>query len=133
MTPRKLSPLLLAAAAALVTTATPANATETNACSSIIFNACFYSQPAFNGTEYRTTIYYPGCFTLPPSRSYHTDVVVTVYSESNCTGQSAEIRGYFGFDIGFAARSYLNPPGLTFGPFLRLTQPAQAARWVRTH
>jgi hypothetical protein len=110
MTLRKLTPLTLAAAAALAGGATPANATETNACGSIIFNACFYSEPAFRGTEYRTTIYYPGCYSLPPSRSYHTDVTVTVYSESNCTGNSTEISGYFGFDIGFAARSYRNPP-----------------------
>jgi len=110
MKPRRLSSLLIITAAVLATTATPANATAANACSSIIFNACFYSQPVFNGTEYRTTIYSHGCYTLPPSRSYHTDVNATVYSESDCTGQSKEISGYFGFDIGFEARSYLYPP-----------------------
>jgi hypothetical protein len=109
MTLRRLSALALITAAAFATTATPANAVPANACDSIIFNACFYPQPVFQGTEYRTTIYSHGCFTLPASRSYHTDVTVTVYSESDCTGQHKEISEYFGFDIGFDARSYLYP------------------------
>ncbi|MFD9964351.1 hypothetical protein [Amycolatopsis sp. NPDC058986] len=108
---RRVLPPAVAAAAILTAAATPAQATEADACGSIIFNACFYPEKAFHGTEYRTTIYYPGCFRLPPSRSYHTDVVVKVYSESDCTGQSTEIRGYFGFDIGFDARSYFKSPG----------------------
>jgi hypothetical protein len=34
----------------------------------------------------------------------------TVDSESDRTGQSTEISGYFGFDIGFDARGYRYPP-----------------------
>lgn len=109
MTAKKLSAAFLACAATLVITATPASAVPSNPCGSIIFNACFYSEPGFQGTEYRTTIYYHGCYTLPPSRSYHTNVTATAYSESDCTGQQAEISGYFGFDIGFSALSYRYP------------------------
>ncbi|MFC4857852.1 hypothetical protein [Actinophytocola glycyrrhizae] len=109
MTVEKLSAVLLATAATFVITATPASAAPSYPCDSIIFNACFYSEPAFHGTEYRTTIYYHGCYTIPPSRSYHTNVTATVYSESDCTGQQAEIHGYFGFDIGFSASSYRYP------------------------
>lgn len=109
MTFRKLFAGILAAAATFVITATPASATTPYPCDSIIFNACFYPEPSFHGTEYRTVIYYHGCYTLPPSRSYHTNVTATVYSESDCTGQQAEISGYFGFDIGFSAQSYRYP------------------------
>jgi len=109
MTPKKLFAALLAAAAALVITAVPGNATPSYPCDSIIFNACFYPEPGFRGPEYRTTIYGHGCYMLPPSRSYHTNVTATAYSESDCTGQSAEISGYFGFDIGFSALSYRYP------------------------
>jgi hypothetical protein len=108
MTPAKLSAVVLAAAATLTVTAAPAHAVP-YPCDSIIFNACFYPEPAFHGTEYRTVIHSPGCHTLPPSRSYHTNVTATVYSESDCTGQQTEISGYFGFDIGFSALSYRYP------------------------
>ncbi|GAA4549972.1 hypothetical protein [Amycolatopsis samaneae] len=111
MTRRTLPLALLAVAAALVTAMTPAGAAEEDACDSIIFNACFYPERAFHGTEYKTTIYFPGCFRLPPSRSYHTDVAATVYAESDCTGQSTRIQGYFGLDIGFTARSYFYSRG----------------------
>jgi len=109
MTPKKLFAALLAAVATLLLTAVPGNATTSYPCSSIIFNACFYPEPAFRGPEYLTLIYGHGCYTLPPSRSYHTNVTATAYSESDCTGQSAEISGFFGFDIGFSARSYRYP------------------------
>lgn len=109
MTPKKLFAALLAAAATLVITATPISAAPSYPCDSIIFNACFYPEPAFRGPEYRTVIHGHGCYTLPPSRSYHTNVTATAYSESDCTGQHAEIQGYFGFDIGFSALSYRYP------------------------
>jgi hypothetical protein len=110
MSLRKLSAILFAASAGLGITASPASAAVPSyPCDSIIFNACFYPEPVFRGPEYRTVIYYHGCYTLPPSRSYHTNVTATVYSESDCTGQQAEISGYFGFDIGFSALSYRYP------------------------
>lgn len=107
--PRKLFATLAAAAAGLVITSGPADAASPYPCDSIIYNACFYPEPAFHGAEYRTVIYSPGCFTLPPSRSYHTNVTATVYSADDCTGQHTEISGYFGFDIGFSALSYRYP------------------------
>jgi hypothetical protein len=107
---RKACALSLAAAATFVITATPAGAAPSPyPCNSIIFNACFYPEPAFRGAEYRTVIYSHGCYPLPPSRSYHMNVTATAYAEEDCTGQQAEISGYFGFDIGFTALSLRYP------------------------
>jgi hypothetical protein len=110
MTPKRLFAALLAAAATLVITATPISAAApTYPCDSIIFNACFYPEPAFRGPEYRTVIHSHGCYPLPPSRSYHLNITATAYAESGCTGHSTEISGYFGFDIGFSALSLRYP------------------------
>ena len=111
MTLRKAFAISLVAGAAFVIAATPAGAAPAPSypCDSIIFNACFYPEPVFRGAEYKTLIYSHGCYTLPPSRSYHMDMTATAYAEEDCTGQQAEIGGYFGFDIGFSALSLRYP------------------------
>lgn len=106
---RKAFAISLVAAATCVLAVNPAAAAPSYLCDSIIYNACFYPEPGFQGAEYRTVIYSPGCFSLPPSRSYHTNVTATVYSADDCAGQQTEISGYFGFDIGFDALSYRYP------------------------
>jgi hypothetical protein len=112
---RRLFPVALAIT--LTTAATPAAADEAAPsflmCSTKIYNGCFYSQPGFQGQEFKTIIFVPGCFQIPDTRSYEVSAPrpTTLYSEPNCTGQSHEIPGFgLSFIFGFTARSYHYPP-----------------------
>jgi hypothetical protein len=109
---RRLLPILFAAVVVLVGPTVPANADPLRSCISLIYNACFYSEPVFNGSEYPRTIHSSGCFALPPTRSYRltNGITITAHSERNCAGQSAVIFSYFGFDLGFTAHSYSYAP-----------------------
>ncbi|QFU89045.1 hypothetical protein [Amycolatopsis sp. YIM 10] len=93
--------------------ATPAQAEPApegpEALCSNIYNGCFWPQPGFNGPWYQTTIYYSGCWHLPPSRSYEISAAkpVTLYAGTDCTGQSHQMSGWgWNPDIGFSAQSY---------------------------
>ncbi|AXB42151.1 hypothetical protein [Amycolatopsis albispora] len=87
----------------------PAQATPELLCASKIYNGCFWPQPGFSGPWYQTTIYFSGCWHLPPSRSYDISAPkpVTLYAGTDCTGQSHQVPGWdWNPDLGFSAQSY---------------------------